>query len=149
MMDNTLKQLVEDNPGFFDIGTPASREYVSAAEEFLGVEFPESFVEYLTTWGTIAEGPLEFYGIAGTDFRNGRVPNGIWFTQLKRGQVGLPKSLVIVLNNEGDEYYCVDTDDPGGRVVVWDVCSQTIISQKAENILDLIVRDAREFLDLC
>jgi len=146
MMSGDLKHLIEENPDLFDVGAPVSPDVIAQAERFLDLEFPASFVEYLANWGTVAVGPLEFYGIAGTDFSNSRVPNGIWFTHVKRRQVGLPKPLVVIFNDEGDDFYCVDTDHPGGRVVVWDVSSRAIVSQKANNVCELILREASDYV---
>jgi hypothetical protein len=141
-----LARLVDAHPDIFDVGVPASPDAITAAERFLGVEFPASFVEYLACWGNLAVGPLEFYGIAGSDFEDGSIPDGVWFTHVKRQEIGLPKPLVIVLNNDGDEFYCVDTTHTGGRVVVWDVCSRAIVSVKGDNVCRLILQEANDWL---
>lgn len=140
-----IQQLLSENPDLADLGTPANAHLIKKAEQFLEINFDNAFRRYLSTWGTIAFGPLEFYGLIGADFENSHVPDAIWFTAIKRKQVGLPHELVVVFNNDGDEFYCVDSSN--GKVVIWDVVERRVRAVKAENILDMIYREASSFLE--
>ncbi len=112
-----------------DTGKPADEELIKKAEQFLGVRFPMDYREFLRRWGSLAIGPLEFYGIAGEDFKDSAIPNGIWYTNRKRKQVNLPWELVVLYDNNGDELYCLDTSNrDDSRIVVWDVRTRRITS---------------------
>ena len=91
-------------------------------------------------WGTLAIGPLEFYGITGDEFESSSIPNAIWLTNVKRKQLGLPSELIILYDNNGVEYYCVDTTSTqNSRIVVWDVKTRRIRAEKASSLFDLIL----------
>lgn len=142
-----LNKLLSENSDTVDIGTPASDGLIKKAEEFLGVNFPDDYTMFLKCWGTLAIGPCEYYGISGSNFENSRVPNGIWFTSLKREQLGLPKNLIVISDNNGDEYICIDiTDKNASTIVVWDVTSREVITVRAKNLFDYIIEDSEEFL---
>lgn len=142
----TLQDIVyfiETNPDICDTGHPASRELVDQAERFLDLRFPEAYREFLQRWGTLATGPLEFYGICGNDFVNSSVPDAVWYTDRKRRQLGLPKELIILLDNNGDEYYCLDTGDTQrARVVVWDAIAREVSGVTANSLFDFILDEA-------
>src|SRR5436309_884830 len=90
-----LDSLIKQHPEKAEVGVPATSEAIQKAQDFLQMLFPDAYVKFLETWGTLSVGPAEFYGIAGTEFEHGRIPNGVWFTQVKRKQVGLPKELIV------------------------------------------------------
>jgi hypothetical protein len=140
-----VQRFVEDNHEICDAGRPASLELVDKAEQFLGVQFPDDYRAFLERWGTLAIGPLEFYGITGDAFESSSVPNAIWFTSVKRKQLGLPNELVILYDNNGVEYYCLDTrDGKKSRVVVWDTHSRAVSSVKADSLFDFILDEAAD-----
>jgi len=118
---------------------------VSNAERFIRLRFPECFRLFLRTWGTLAIGPYEFYGIAGTDFENSRVPNGIWFTKVKRRQLGLPEALIVICDNNGDDYSCIDTGSDG-QIVAWDVATRRVVGKKADDVFAFILEECKDFL---
>lgn len=140
-----LHDLLSRNPDLADTGTPASTELIEKAERFLGLKFDEPFRKYLSTWGTVSFGPLEFYGLTDSNFENGCIPNAVWFTVTNRKQVGLPHQLIAIFDNDGDEFYCIDNNS-GGAVVIWDVITRSVRVKKAPNIIDMIYREASEFL---
>lgn len=140
-IENFIKQHAE----LCDIGRAAADERIDAAERFLQVRFPQEYREFLRRWGTLAIGPLEFYGIAGDSFGSSSVPNGIWYTQRKRHELGLPTELVVLYDNNGDELHCLETGVPdGARVVVWDVASRRITSVRAPSLFEYILDAAAD-----
>ena len=142
-----VEEFVEDNPEICDTGHPSSPDLIHEAENFLGLKFPKDYQDFLSRWGTLAIGPLEFYGITGRDFESSSVPNAIWFTKKKRDGMGLPNQLIILCDNNGDEYYCLDTSDPSmSRVVVWDAISRRIASVKADSLFDFILNEASDII---
>jgi hypothetical protein len=62
-----------------------------------------------------------------------------------RRQIGLPNEYVILYDNNGAEYYLLDTSDSNGRVVVWDVPTRKIVSVKSNSLFDFILEEAKGF----
>lgn len=138
-----LITLVRQYPESVDIGSPATDELIEKAQDFLGISFPESYIKYLRSWGTFSVGPFEVYGITGAEFENSRIPNGIWFTYINRKLVDLPNNFVVLVDNNGDELFCVET--PSGRVVVWDAIRKKYIGEKSKDIFNFILQESREW----
>lgn len=142
-----VERFVAQHQDLCDAGRPASDDLIEAAEGFLQLRFPNDYREFLGRWGWLAIGPLEFYGITGSDFESSSVPNAIWFTHVKRKLLGLPKEMIILYNNNGDEYYCLDASQPGeSRVIVWDTVSRESETEKAESLFDFILDEANELI---
>lgn len=141
----SLKLLLENNADLIDVGLPASDPLIRSAEQYLGLEFDDAFKLYLATWGHLAIGPLEFYGLTSGDFENNSIPDAIWFTHLKRVQIGLPKHLIAIFNNDGDEYYCVDTSR-SGEIVIWDAIQKKLIGTKSLDMIHLVLQEFESFL---
>ena len=140
----SLNELVRKNPDAIDIGDGASSELIKRAEDFLGSAFPESLVLYAKTWGTLAIGPFEYYGVIEGDFIESRVPDGVWFTARKRDVLGLPSNLFVIFNNEGDEFHCVDLATE--EVKVWDTSQRDVVAVKAANIFEYILEESAGFI---
>jgi SMI1-KNR4 cell-wall len=133
---------------------PKGDVLIRHAETFLGVTFPPSYREFLKRWGALGFGPEEIYGITGENFETAAVPNGIWFTAQERTRYGLPSSLVVVVNDNGDQYFCIDTArrsaDGESPVVVWDVSSGSILGTKSASFGDFLLtrlQEAAEIID--
>lgn len=142
-----VEQFVEDHQDVSDVGRPASDDLIEKAERFLQVRFPRDYRAFLKRWGTLAVGPLEFYGITGDAFESSSIPNAIWFTHVKRQQLGLPNQLVILYDNNGVEYYCLDTSDvEKSPVVIWDVRSRKVGATKAESLFDFILSESADLV---
>jgi len=142
-----LRSFLEANEDLVDIGTPASEEKILEAERFLGITFPEDYRTFLREWGTLSIGPMEYYGIAGQSFEKSSVPNGIWLTSVKRGEVELPADLIIISSNEGDEYVCLDLKVPDDyQIVVWDVTLARIVSTRSIDLFRYIIEDVADFI---
>jgi hypothetical protein len=91
----------------------------------------------------LAIGPLEIYGITGGEFEASSVPNTIWFTSVKRKQVGLPPDYVILFDRDGDVYVCLDTaKSQVAQLVVWDVTFQKPRAIVPELFFDFVLSEA-------
>ena len=147
-MMTTLKDIedfVATNQEICDAGRPVTDELIEKAERYLDVRFPDDYRAFLKRWGTLSIGPLEFYGICNEDFVNTSVPDAIWYTQRKRQQLGLPKELVILYDNNGVEYYCLDTSTAeNSRIVAWDTHLRKIRAIKAESLFEFILNESAD-----
>jgi len=141
-----IEQFVREHPDISDPGRPASDEWIDQAEKYLALRFPEEYRQFLRRWGTLAFGSVEFYGIAGDSFETASVPNGIWYTMKLRREIGLPQHFVVLCNNDGHEYYLLDTSDPRGSVVKWSVSTRQIRAASPATLFDFMLETARIFL---
>ena len=138
-----IEQFLRDHPDISFPSRPASDALIDRAEKYLAVTFPDAYRQFLQHWGTLSIGPLEVYGVTGDEFESSSVPNAIWYTNELRRQFGLPREFVILYDNNGYEYYLLDTSDREGRVVVWDVSSRKVVSVKAPSLFDFILTEAK------
>lgn len=143
-----IDQFIREHADISFIGNPASDELIAKAEDYLAVRFPDAYRQFLRRWGILSIGPAEFYGITGDEFERSSVPNSIWYTKELRKQFNLPHKYVILYDNNGSEYYLLDTADPGGRVIVWDVASCQVVSVKAPSLFDYILEEAENVTQL-
>ena len=140
-----VELFVEQHPDICYAGRPASVQLIDKAEQFLKLEFPNDYRAFLQRWGTLAIGPLEFYGLCDEDFENSSVPDAIWYTNQERKRLGLPNELVILYDNNGVEYYCLDTSHlPESRVVVWDIRSRAVRAVKSNSLFDFILEESAD-----
>lgn len=136
-----LVELVESNPQFFHVTTErggiaemtdnppgASEESISAAEAALGVKFPSDFRRYLAKWGNLGWDGVENYGIV-DDNPNAKYQNVVSGTQYVREEGGLPENYVVLVNEDGDEYICVDVNQPEGAIVTWDFFARELVDR--------------------
>jgi hypothetical protein len=136
-----LVELVELNPQFFQVSTErggiapmtdnppgASEESILAAEAALGVKFPSDFRRYLAKWGNLGWDGVEFCGIV-DDNPNAKYPNFVRETQYVREEGGLPENYVVIVNEDGDEYICVDVNQPEGAIVTWDFFERELVDR--------------------
>ena len=139
-----VEQFIGEHKDISDAGRPASDELIDKAERFLQVKFPTDYRAFLKKWGTLAIGPLEFYGITGDSYESSSIPNAIWFTHVKRQHLGLPNQLVILYDNNGDEYFCLDTSAvEKSPVVIWDVSTRKILATKAVSLFEFIINEVK------
>lgn len=147
-----IESLLKKHSADVNVAGPKDEALISRAELFLGVRFPPSYREFLRRWGTIGFGPEEIYGLTGEKFETGAAPNGIWFTAQERARFGLPRGLVVVVNVDGDQYYCIDTTHKGpdgeSPVVIWDVPSRTIIGTKSRSFGEFLASRLHEAAEL-
>lgn len=98
-----------------------SESLILKAENFLGIQFPQSYRVFLSTKGCGDFRGREFYGIVDGDFENSSVPDAIWLTWRKHMDIHLDKCLLLIAQSiEG--YYALDTSkmkDGECQVVDW------------------------------
>ena len=136
-----LVELVELNPQFFNVLTErggiakmtdnppgASEESILAAEAALGVKFPSDFRRYLAKWGNLGWDGVEFFGIV-DDNPNAKYPNVVRETQYVRENGALPENYVVIVDEDGDEYVCVDVNQPEGAIVTWDFFERELVDR--------------------
>ena|SRR5690625_1575921 len=90
-----VQYLISSNPDLSDTGEAQSEVAVTAAEDALYVDLPESYRAYLKRWGWISFGPHEYMGL-GLPFQD-----VVIFTNRLRENQFLPQSLVVVASHEG------------------------------------------------
>jgi len=145
---DAIEALLKKYPAEVNAVGPRAEALIRRAEVFLGVQFPPSYRDFLKRWGALGFGPEEICGVTGENFETGRVPNGIWFTVQERAKLALPAGLVVVVNADGDQYYCIDTAQktPDGEspVVIWDVPSRAVLGTKSPNFGEFLLRRLQE-----
>ncbi|AIS10581.1 hypothetical protein JM49_02500 [Pseudomonas chlororaphis subsp. aurantiaca] len=106
-----------------DFDGEKSADLVDAAEITLGVIFPPSYREFLTSLGCGDAAGHEFYGVISPDFINSGVPDAIWLTLRERVDSKLPSRLVIVGAQGDGAYYALDcgrvTEGKECPVIIW------------------------------
>jgi antitoxin YobK len=142
-MSNSIDNLLLNNPTLADVGAPCSDQDIDNAIKVLALELPASFRYYLKKWGWISFGPNVYFGLGSTtqDF--------VTITLRIRKIRDLPIHLVVVCDHEGDEYICLDTSrmkDGECPVVVWDSPSQIVSRSRANNFIEFLESDIKEFL---
>jgi len=142
-----LRALLKKHPDLVDVGTPASDQDIANAEYFLGIAFPEDYKWFLKEWGNLAFGPFEFYGIVGKDFVNSGIPDAIWYTNRLRTQIGLPRDLIILWNDNGVKYYYLRAiDAESSPVVIWTVEQREIVEIRPD-LFSFMLAEIQGFLD--
>lgn len=99
---------------------PKSDKLIDKAQETLGVNFPNSYKEFLREYGCGSVEGIEIYGLIDGDFLNSGVPDAVWVT-LQERKLGLPNNLVIVYSTGYGPVFALDTakfDDIGECPVV-------------------------------
>lgn len=127
--DRVIARLREAYPDDTYVGGAASEELVRQAEIVLGVALPPSYRAFLARYGTLSLAPNEIYGLTLADREGGLgepgAPSTVGFTLESRADVGLPQGLVVLVNHDGVEYDCLDTNAPHAHsecpVVRWNV----------------------------
>ena len=71
-------EIIKRNPAKADFVGPRPEKIVAAAEERLGLKFPQTYRHFLLSLGAGNFGSEEFYGVIHENFENASVPNGIW-----------------------------------------------------------------------
>lgn len=100
---------------------PDARLDGEAAEKALGLSLPESYREFLRTFGAGSYGSFSVFGIPDPELALARVPNAVWYT-LQERKSGLPAPLVVVSTDFDGVLCCLDTAAAAGGeapMVVW------------------------------
>lgn len=82
---------------------------ICAAENALGIRFPNLYRRFVSEFGAGDIDGNEFYGILSEDFVHSSVPDAVWKTLELRKEAGLSNRYIVVCEF-GDGTYCaVDT----------------------------------------
>ncbi|HEY0064149.1 MAG TPA: SMI1/KNR4 family protein [Telluria sp.] len=145
-----IDRILAEHADFADASAGVSEATIRAAEAYLEVRFSVSYSEFLRKWGTLSFGPIEYYGLIDSEFVHSGIPDAAWYTQKLRQDVALPKHLVILVDNDGDEYYCLDTSTFDSRgecpVVVWDCPSAAVSRIKGDNFAEFLLQNIKDFI---
>lgn len=104
-----LFKIINENIDKCAHSTGASDELIAKAERYLGLKFPESYKYFLKTYGYLAIGGEEIYGIIDGDFEDSRIPDAIWLTKKEHERNPELKHLVVVYFTGDEFFYCLDT----------------------------------------
>lgn len=139
---DSIANLIDDYSDYADMGWPQTEESVREAEVRLGVQFPQSYREYLIRWGQLSFGPNEYLGLGSI------LNNVVVTTERIRRSRGLPLHLVVVCDHDGDEYVCMDTSskqEDECPVVIWDSPTQAVSRTRANGFGEFLESDIRGF----
>ena len=92
---------------FIDIeaGTSASAADIERLESDFGISFPEIYREYLSRFGTLEIGGIEFSG-----FSEAAYINPVSFRNSILENFAFSSELIPLENEEGDSYICIASD---------------------------------------
>ncbi len=105
-LDKAIELIEEYGGGDFEGGK--DQAIIEKAENVLEVEFPPTYLKFLSTLGAGDIEGLEFYGVINEDFENSGIPDAVWLT-LNERKHGLPKHLIIIYSAGDGTYYAIDT----------------------------------------
>lgn len=133
------------------LGRPRSDAEIVAAEVALGARFSPSFRAYLGRWGTVnVPGlSLEYLGLFDADEPDlSKVPYPNVVSQTLRARSrGLPPRYVMVRNENGTRYVCLDAErrGPAGEWLVtrWDAVDR-VVEDETELDFAALMRDEIE-----
>lgn len=152
---NKLIELVQAYPSIFTVSGKKSALLVEKAEKKLGNRLPTSYKQFLMEFGKLAFGARTYLGVIDDDFENSGLPDGIWFNLFLRKEYNFPQHLIVVYNNNGLEFICLDTsnffsEDECG-IAVWDcvhdVVTATANVQFSEYLLEEINEQLEELIE--
>jgi SMI1 / KNR4 family (SUKH-1) len=103
-----IEALVKANPGVVLFAEGVDRGWIAKAEAALGLKFPPSFVEFLCRYGGATVGGEVVNGLLGLEFEDACGPDIVYNTLLDR-QRGLDRALIVLVDNDGDEMFYLDT----------------------------------------
>lgn len=129
-------------------GNPVNENLISAAEEYLGIQIPLSYKNFLSKFGFLSLGGAEFYGIIDNDFAHSSTPDAIWITKNNNEEFNQPISLLTIYDIGDGSTYCLDTSqmnqDGECPVVVW-----PLGGYKETPVLEIVAEDfGKFFLDI-
>jgi hypothetical protein len=90
---------------------PAYR--VRSAQQELSVEFPSSYLKFVSAYGCGTVGGEEFYGVFSDDLKLPSTPNVVWLTISARNSGRLPHELILVGDVGDGAEYVIDTSKRG------------------------------------
>lgn len=106
-VDEALRLIGEEDLADFVGARPD--DVVVAAEAALGVRFPSSYRQFVSTLGAGSFGSFEIYGVIAEPF-DGPVPDGVWATLDERAEPSnLPPSMIVIGADGMGGTYVLDT----------------------------------------
>jgi len=142
-MFDRVVTILSENPELATLGAPQLDSAIDETQERLGVQFPESYREFLRRWGWMWFGPNAYFGLGTT------VENVVIETERARLRLGLPAKYVVVADHDGDELVCLDTGalrpDAECPVSIWN-CIHGGLSRTCANSFEAFLqRDLEDF----
>jgi hypothetical protein len=130
------------------VARPATPDELAAAEQALGVQLPDSYRWFQLEFGTVAQGPVEIYGVRAPESSELNIV-GINLDERRNAYPPLPAHLIAFSDNGGGDLLCFDSSarrDGECEVVWWDHEGEE--GQRPEpaasSFLDWLERDLRE-----
>lgn len=142
---NAAISLMKQNDQLCDFVGNCSEELIKNAEKKLNIQFPQTYRDFLLTYGAGNFGSEEIYGVIKNDFDNSGIPDAIWFTHKQRKEAALPVNLLVIYHTGGEEMFCIDFNQVGAfnePIVV----SYLIGLDKKDQTFEKIANDFGEFL---
>lgn len=115
-----IQTLAKQYPGVVRFAEGVGREWIEKAEARLAVKLPPSFVDFLSRHGGATIGGEIVNGLLGIEFEEAVGPDIVYNTLLDR-QSGLDRGLIVLVDNDGDEMFYLDTskvDEDGENPVI-------------------------------
>ena len=120
---------------------------IKKAEVFLNVSFHQDYIDFLKKWGTISIGAFEIYGVTSDKFEISNGPNAVWYTHETRKKGWLPLEYVVFFDNNGEEVYCLNTNNKKFcEVVVLNTTTKQKRRANPNNFFDFILEKAIVYL---
>jgi hypothetical protein len=101
-----------------ECGEGASPAEITEGETRLSLTFPGDYRRFLQDFGWLAVGSKEIAGL-GTDAPAWLNVVATYRTEHHESHAKMPANLLPIMNDGGGDLYCLDCDDPEGRVSVW------------------------------
>ena len=109
---------------FLDKKYAVAETQIRQSEEEIGFPLPESYVYFLSEFGSGDFGGIEFYGLLPQGNHIKEIPNALWLTLKSRELEGLPSSYFVVENLDDGAIACLDLSvmtDKECPVVLWEL----------------------------
>lgn len=141
---------VQAHPRGIRFASGVGDEWIERAEAALGLHFPPSFRHYLRKYGGGSIGGEVVNGLLRIEFDEACGPDTVYNTQLDRAQSGLDPSLIVLIDNDGDETFYLDTgriDQDGESPVIHVVIEEPTTRQPyAESFAEFLLKRVEFFL---
>lgn len=141
---NNAVELIQQNQWLGDFVGNCSENIIKKAEEKLNIVFPQSYRNFLLSFGAGNFGAEEIYGVIKENFENSGIPDAIWFTLKQRKEVNLPSNLVVIYHTGGEEMFCLDINKIGKYQEAM-IVSYAIGVDSEHQTYEIIANDFGEF----
>ena len=148
---NDLINIVENHPKIFDLSGKKSHDLIAKAEFALDVRLPKSYKDFVMNFGKLAFGSRTYLGIIHENFERSGLPDVVWYNLLLRRQYGFPQHLIVVLDEDGVLFTCLDTSNYYSQdecaLVMWDNVHKKVIESVNVNFIDYLLEVIEDQLD--